>query len=628
PYLQPGATPAGAVFLTSYLLLAAFSAARIARYLPDRREALVFGAGLSVWTACGAFDIATLIGLVRPVPMAVMEYGFAALAVALVATDVRRYGVLLRRAEESRDEILESFKLIIECTPIGMLVHGKGRVLYANPACLQILGYTSAPDIVGTPVLDLVHGEDRDTSAKRIADVLQLRRPLPHRDTRMLRRDGTIALVDITAVPFVFAGDPAVLAMAQDVTEQRSVAARTMEMDRMIAVGTLAAGVAHEINNPLAYVIANIDFVATELTDLSTSPAPTHPGGVTAGGDAAPILRLTEALRALQEARGGADRVRNIVRDLRVFSREETDAHVSIDLVQVIDSAINIAWNEVRHRSGLVRDFRPVPAILGSRGKLGQVVVNLVVNAAQAIPEGHADENEIRVATFTDARGWAVLEVSDTGGGVPARLRSRVFDPFFTTKPPGQGTGLGLSICQGIVRAHGGEIAFDFTGSRGTTVRVEFPPAPSVAEAPARSIRPPRGAEQTRRMRVLVVDDEPLVVRSLVRSLRGQFDVTTANSGAEALDHIASDPRFDGLLCDLMMPSMTGMQLHDEIQRRDPRLAEHMVFITGGAFTPEARAFLDRAPNERVEKPYEAAALRAVLLRAIGESLAPEAPAP
>ncbi len=613
PYLQPRSTPLTIAFLAVYLLAAAFASVRIARRAPKRDEGRVTGLAMGFWVACGAVDIAGTIGLLDPVPLFLMEYGFAALLFALVGTDVRRYGELLRRSEESREEILGSFQKIIECTPLGVLVHGKGRVLYANPACLAALGYESAGDLVGKSVLELVHPEDREGALERIQEVLQSRGPSPPRDTRMTRRDGSIVLMDIVGVPIHFAGAPAVLAMAQDVTEQRSIVARTMEMDRMIAVGTLAAGVAHEINNPLAYVTSNIEFVASELAALTAPVGPDRDGG-----EVTIAPRITELLRALKEAHTGADRVSSIVRDLRVFSREESGAEVTLDLVQVIDSAINIAWNEVRHRSRLVRDFGTVPAILGSQGKLGQVVVNLVVNAAQAIPEGHAEENEIRVATYTDARGWAVLEVTDTGSGIPPELRSRLFDPFFTTKPPGQGTGLGLSICQGIVRAHRGEITFDFTGTRGTTVRVEFPPGPPGRERRSIPAPPRTRTDETRRMRLLVVDDEPLVARALERSLRAMFDVTTASSGAEALARIAAEPAFDGLLCDLMMPTMTGMQLHEEILRRSPQLAEQMVFITGGAFTPEAQAFLERVPNARVEKPYEVASLRAVLREAMG----------
>lgn len=610
PYLQPSTTPMGLAFLVSYLALGAFAATRVARVRRDAPDTRGFGAALTIWAVCGAFDIAGTVGLLAQVPLFLMEYGFFALALALVAGDVRRYGALLRQVEASQAKLLESFRALIESAPIGVLVHAKGQILYANPESQRMLGYGSGEPLVGRPLMELIHPEDRGPVAARVGEIVTTSASAPHRDARMLRRDGTSIIVDVVGVPTVFADQPAVLAMGQDVTESRGLLARTMQLDRMVAVGTLAAGVAHEINNPLAYVMANLEFVADELEDLS------HPAG--AVDPLSSSARLEEVLQALTEARGGAGRVRDIVRDMGLFSREDSHAEEPFALAPVIESALNMAWNQVRHRARLVRDVRALPAILGSSGKLGQVVLNLVVNAAQSIPEGHAEEHTIRVAASTDARGWAQIDVSDTGSGIPLEVQKRVFDPFFTTKPPGQGTGLGLSICRSIVLAHHGEITFESVVGHGTTFRLSLPPsnaASAAEEVPTPA--PSRASDPKQRRRVLIVDDEPLVARAMERILRGEYDVTLANTGAQALDCLERGPAFDAILSDLMMPTMTGVQLHAEVRRRWPALAERMVFVTGGAFSDEARVFLQETPNARVEKPHGLTALRSVLAKVL-----------
>lgn len=617
PCLQPSTTPMSVGFLVSYLAMAAFAATRVARGRRDAPDARGFGAALGIWAVCGAFDVAGTVGLLPQIPFGLTEYGFFVLALALVASDVRRYGALLRQIEASQAKLLESFRTLIESAPIGVLVHAKGQVLYTNSELQRMLGYDSGEPLVGRPLMELVHPEDRGRVAARMGEIVTTGATTPHDDTRLLRRDGTSIIADIVGVPTVFADQPAVLAMGQDVTETRGLLAKTMQLDRMIAVGTLAAGVAHEINNPLAYVMANLEFVADELEDLS------HPAGAV---DPASALvdalssgaRLEEVLQALAEARGGASRVRDIVRDMGLFSREDTHVVEPFALAPVIESALNMAWNQVRHRARLVRDVQALPSILGSSGKLGQVVLNLVVNAAQSIPEGHAEEHTIRVAASTDARGWAHIEVSDTGSGIPLEVQSRVFDPFFTIKPPGQGTGLGLAICRSIVLAHRGDITFESAVGHGTTFRLSLPPCEAASAAEEAPIpAPPRSADSRRRPRLLIVDDEPLVARAIERILRCEYDVTVANTGAQALDCLERGPSFDAILSDLMMPTMTGVQLHAEVRLRWPALAEHMVFVTGGAFTDEARAFLQEMPNARVEKPHGLSTLRSVLAKVL-----------
>jgi CheY-like chemotaxis protein len=270
-----------------------------------------------------------------------------------------------------------------------------------------------------------------------------------------------------------------------------------------------------------------------------------------------------------------------------------------------------MAWNEIRHRAKLVKDFKDVPFAEGNESRLGQVFLNLIVNATQAIAEGHAEENEIRVTLSQDGTGRIGVAVTDTGSGMPAEVQKRLFTPFFTTKPPGVGTGLGLSICHKIVASMGGRIEVDSEVGRGTTFWVWLRAATegTVDRIPSTPPRP----KAVRRGRILAVDDEPMILTALRKILSAEHEVFIAHNGAEALAELRRGERYDVILCDLMMPELTGMDLHEELVRTAPDQARAMVFMTGGAFTARARQFMEEVPNVRVEKPFDADALLAVI---------------
>ena len=374
-------------------------------------------------------------------------------------------------------------------------------------------------------------------------------------------------------------------------TERARMHEQLMISDRMASVGILAAGVAHEINNPLSAVLANLDMALDDLSRLHTDPS------------AETVLR-----EELDDARVAADRVRRIVGDLQIFSRSEQDEPGPTNVQAVLESTLRMATNEIRHRAQLVRDYQPVPSVHGSESRLGQVFLNLIVNAAQALPEGKASSNQIRVSThaYTDTVGIAV---ADTGPGLPATVRQRLFMPFVTTKPPGFGTGLGLSICHRIVTDFGGHIRVE-SGPTGTTFEVILPVAAESHE-PARLS--PRVSNAPRRGRVLVVDDEAVIARTIERALAKAHDVTSFSSAREALDLIRSGSRFDVILCDLMMPDISGADLHVELTRAFPDQAARMVFLTGGAFTPAAASFLENVENAQVGKPFEPKEIRELI---------------
>ncbi|HUL61121.1 MAG TPA: ATP-binding protein [Anaeromyxobacteraceae bacterium] len=395
-----------------------------------------------------------------------------------------------------------------------------------------------------------------------------------------------------------------------DVTERKLMLTRLQIADRMASVGTLAAGVAHEINNPLAYVMGNIGYALETLQSCEKGVA---------GGQALPVSRgtaVSECLSALREAQDGAQRVRSIVRDLKLFSRPDDEERTPVRLARVISAALNLAESDIRYRARLVTNLVDVPPVLANESRLSQVFLNLLLNAAQAIGEGRVDRNQISVETHVGAGGRVIAEVRDTGCGIPPEHRKRIFDPFFTTKAIGVGTGLGLTICHGIVTALGGEIEVESEVGKGSTFRVSLPAANTSGVAASAS--PP--VQAPRRARILLVDDEPLFCRALERLLGSEHEVVSATDPKEALRRIEAGEHFDLILSDLAMAGMTGLELHAVVSRIAPGLADCMLFVTGGALTPTAAEFLAARPGRVLEKPLAPDAIRSAVARALQDA--------
>jgi PAS domain S-box-containing protein len=378
--------------------------------------------------------------------------------------------------------------------------------------------------------------------------------------------------------------------VARDVTDRKQTEMQLMLADRMASVGTLAAGVAHEINNPLAAVIANLDMALQDLVDLGERP------------DLPPDL-----LDELRDARVSADRVREIVRDLKLFSRTHEDVFGAVNVEKVLESTLRMAWNEIRHRAKLVKVYGSAPRVLANESRLGQVLLNLIVNAVQAIPEGNYESNEIRVSTMV-ADDRVIISVADTGGGMPPEVKQRLFTPFFTTKPVGVGTGLGLAISHRIISAMGGTITFESELGQGTEFRISLP----IADANALPVtaKIPIAATAARRARILVIDDEEMLAQAIRRYLTQDHDVEAVTSARVALELVAGGSRYDLVLCDLMMPQITGMEVHETVAKLDKAQADRIVFMTGGAFTERARTFFETTNNQRIEKPFDLKTLR------------------
>jgi PAS domain S-box-containing protein len=404
-------------------------------------------------------------------------------------------------------------------------------------------------------------------------------------------RDESGAIVGVTAI-------------ALDVTERqraelgrRESESRMALLERLAATGRLAAGVAHEINNPLTYVISSLEDIQSHI---------------------ARVEGLEHLRHCADEAMDGASRVAAIVRDLRAFSGRPQRGQPRCQPLKVVDSAAGLMRNQIRHRARLEVDCHSTPEAAIESGRLTQVLVNLLMNACQAVPEGNVEGHFIRLSVRHE-QPWIIVQVSDSGEGIEPDVLPHLFEPFFTTRTVGEGTGLGLSISFAIVTEVGGSIEVQSPPGEGATFLVRLPVAeevpPSISEpAPAR-------VSETRRLRLLVIDDEPLVGRAVARHLRGH-DVTIELRGQAALDRLRAGEQFDAILTDLMMPDMSGIQFYEQLRRELPVPSGKIIFMSGGAFGPEAQAFMARENPMVYEKPLDLPLLSAYLRRLAEEGRA------
>jgi PAS domain S-box-containing protein len=419
------------------------------------------------------------------------------------------------------------------------------------------------------------------------------------------------SVLDIRLLPHVSEStgeQVGVVGVATDVTGHaraeatlREARDRLVVADRLAAIGTLAAGAAHEINNPLTYALINVAYVLRHLRAQTASDRPV------ADGDDSP--QLARLVKALEQAENGMERVRDVVRNLLTFSQGNVEKHTLLDVRGVLESSIQMALHEIVHRARLVRDLGELPPVGANEAALGQVFLNLLVNAAQAIPEGDGREHEVRVKACTDPDGNAHVEIADTGVGIPAEILPRIFEAFFTTKAVGGGTGLGLSISYGTVTRLGGTIEVTSEVGRGTCFRVILPPAERWRHSVPGLVTP----LAVRRRRVLVVDDDALVGEAIAASLDAEADVEVMSDGAQALERLAAGVRWDVILCDLMMPGLSGMEVYAEALKCAPDAAGRMLFMTAGTFTPRARAFVQSVGERCFDKPIDRDKLRDIV---------------
>ncbi len=464
----------------------------------------------------------------------------------------------------------------MEQAPDGVVILEAGLIVFINATAAQLLGAPSIEAALGTPITSYLPPADAQATVERITRMMRTGEPMPANEYGVIGAPDRT--VEIKSMKWEWQGRPAVLAFARDVTERKAMQQQLVRTDRLAAVGTLAAGVAHEINNPLTYIQLSLQLIESALEKLPVIP------------DGVPDF--------IRDAQHGVERVAAITRSLRMFARADEAAPRPVDPVPVLERALKMVDNDLRHRARLVRRVGDVPWVIANGSRLEQVLVNLLLNSIQSLCGREDDAITVELATCgTDS---VSITISDTGSGISAAVRERVFDPFFTTKAVGEGMGLGLAVSKSIIESIGGELELTSTEGVGTTATVIL----RAHEPPARVTEPDLSGAIGEPRRVLVVDDEARV-RELLGTVLGQFHHITVVDGGEAAIAAARDGQFDVIVCDVMMPGLSGVDVHKQLATVAPGLERRIVFITGGTFVTDVAELVSQTGNRVIQKPFD-----------------------
>lgn len=497
------------------------------------------------------------------------------------------------QAEVERDRAAARLTLAVDHSPLVIwTTDERGTITLSQGAALKALGFKSG-ELVGRNVLELYQDNPVITDYLRRA----LRGEPLHYEVEV-----GDAIFDTWLTPLRNDAGQVVglTGLGHDVRELRRLRAAGVQADRAAALGTLAASVAHEINNPLTYILSHASSIDTTLEELErVSSSVSHAA-------AAEIRTLIARLHAdFQTLRSGTERIATITRELRTFSHPDDQSVGPVDARAAALSVLQLIGKELEGRARLSLDLRETAPLLGQQTRLVQVILNLVMNAKQSLPSKPSEQNTIYLATRTEGSN-VIVEVGDTGPGVAPRDRERIFEPFVTTKPVGEGSGLGLFVCRNIVRGFSGEVTVHDRPGGGALFRVSLPVPEHVAPVePAPLSEPPKAPPP--RAHVIIIDDDTRVASALSGLLgRAGYRTTTYASAAAALERLVQGNDIDLVFCDLMMKDMTGMDLYARLIERAPDLVERVVFMTGGAYSASARQFLRERPEDMVvEKPFD-----------------------
>lgn len=516
------------------------------------------------------------------------------------------------RERLKQEQQIRRLAIAVEAVSLGVLLtSADGTVVFANPALERMLGVE--PDALGGRQLDELRGLDTDQDFEGEIHITPI--------------DGTRFPAYISRALFASrAGAPAgAVEIWTDLTEQKERDQLLMQADKLASLGQTAASVAHEINNPLAFIIANLRTLLEYATDVRQAfrdialTAPTSDTPQQKLQEVHDIISDPELMETVEdmeqlttESLRGAERVRTIVADLRAYARRR-DIMQPCSLEQIIANTLTLAKNEIKYRAEVVTEFaEDLPRVIGSPGRLEQVVLNLILNAAQSLPQepGDSRENKITIRLFAQ-EDHVICEIEDTGIGIPADLRDKIFNQFFTTKDTKRGTGLGLFISKKIVDNHGGRLEVESEVGRGSTFRLVVPAEPQDSGDVTTS-RPPK------RSRILLIDDEEMVLESLTRVLSRHHDVVTAQSGQVGLLK-ATSAEFDVVLCDLGLEDLPGDELFEKLREHRPDITDRFVIISGGALSPEAASIESRQVH-RLVKPIPPERLLALIAKIVRDT--------
>lgn len=496
-------------------------------------------------------------------------------------------------AKELHSRVAEVEKLgflsaIVEQAPDAIAyLDKKFRIRYTNPSTSTLLR-CSVPELYNNHFSVLFENAvDIEPSAKQaLRD-----QNVYSKEIHIKRKDGSLfwgflSISSLSKMQSINSIEGYIVRIT-DISEKKKANAMLAQNDRLASIGLLAAGVAHEINNPLTFISLNLESLSEELPELK---------GIDAD-------KRWELAKSAEVANSGAKRIAKIVNDLNTFSRIDENKE-AISLHACIDKAVNLVSNEIRFKAALVRDYSKLPEVFANEGKLCQVFVNLLINAAQSISENDIDNNKIEITTYRK-NDYACVTIKDTGSGIAHDNRLHIFDPFFSTKQAGEGSGLGLTICRNHLKSMGGTIEYQLRdeplqNKRGAAFLVKIP----IVVKKEKEKDTATFVKLHRNGRFLAIDDEPQLLDIYRRLFTKEHELITARSGALAIEILQTDPNFDCIICDVIMPEISGIDIYNWLLEKDPKLIKKLLFVSGGSFTNKTRSFQAQVDAPFLQKPF------------------------
>ena len=423
---------------------------------------------------------------------------------------------------------------------------------------------------------------------------------------------GIIRDVEISTVAIGIGQETIFLSVLNDVTERNNLRTHVFLNEKLATVGTMAAGIVHEINNPIAWMLGNLNFLQEDLRNLHT-----RTNNDIVGSELK--QKLQEFDDIILESIQGTEKIRKVAKNLKAFARvDDENSLTPVDVHDVLSTAIKMASPEYKYHARLEIDFaNDIPLMLMNVGKLYQVFINLIINASQAFKDDDLQKNKIRVLTRKEGERLRI-DFNDSGSGISPDIAEKIFDPFFTTKPAGVGTGLGLPICKDIISSMGGEIKVNSLQGKGTTFSVYLPLKP--VNKPGMASTPKKTHIKMAHARILVINDEPTLLKTIERVLGKDHDVTAVVGGEAGINILSQQAEsFDLIICDVYMADKTGMEVYQYLAANKPGFEERMIFLTNSIDISKRKELLGKIPNMFLEKPFTTDEL----LRIIQEAMTP-----
>jgi PAS domain S-box-containing protein len=487
---------------------------------------------------------------------------------------------VLNITERVRAEKL--FHDMFTTSAIGMYIVQNSKFKLINPQFSENLGYTE-DELLNKNYQDIVFPEDRSKVKEKATAMLKGRSTSPY-EYRYITGNGETRWVSESVASIEYHGKKATLGTSMDITELKELEQELLTSSKLASVGELAAGIAHEINNPLTGVMG----FAQLLVEKKDTPR--------------------EISKDLESIYQESKRAVRIVQNLLRFARQYKPEKKYVDINELIESTLELQSYELKINNIKVeKNFGTgIPLIIGDYNQLQQVILNIVVNAQQAITETKL-RGRIIITTFAE-NGHVKISIADSGPGITSETMSKIFDPFFTTKQVGKGSGLGLSVCHGFVTEHGGKLYAESIPGKGATFFIELP-----IMLKNTGVVKEKEAAQTEKGKItskhtgkiLVVDDEPAICDILEKILSEEgHEVDTARSGRIAVNKLAAK-KYDICIIDLKMPGMGGSELFSIIQQTYPELSDKVLFITGDTVTVDTHDILQSTGRPYLTKPFD-----------------------